>query len=128
MAGVTIADPLAAMAVATIIAVNAVGLFRENMSFLIGRAPPPEFMAKLEAAARSVPGVKGIHYLHAEYVGPAVIHGDIHIQVEPALTVVESHHIAKQVDLTLEPLMGNGICEVHVDVYRPAPIPNLKGS
>ena len=121
MMGVTIADPLAAMVVATIIAVNAVGLFRENMSFLLGRAPSPEFMAKLEAAARSVPGVMGIHYLHAEYIGPAVIHGDIHIQVEPTLRVVEGHSIAKAVDLTLEPLMGNGICEVHVDVYKPTP-------
>jgi len=109
MMGVTIADPLAAMVVATIIAINAVGLFRENLSFLLGRAPSPEFMARLEAAARSVPGVMGIHYLHAEYIGPAVIHGDIHIQVEPTLTVVEGHRIAKKVDLTLEPLMGNGI-------------------
>ena len=109
MMGVTIADPLAAMVVATIIAINAVGLFRENLSFLLGRAPSPEFMARLEAAARSVPGVMGIHYLHAEYIGPAVIHGDIHIQVEPTLTVVEGHRIAKKVDLMLEPLMGNGI-------------------
>jgi hypothetical protein len=29
--------------------------------------------------------------------------------------------IAKKVDLTLEPLMGNGICEVHVDVHSPTP-------
>src|SRR5512136_1507029 len=121
MMGVTIADPIAAMVVATIIAVNAVGLFRENLSFLLGRAPSPEFMAKLEAAARSVPGVLGIHYLHAEYIGPEAIHGDIHIQVEPTLTVMEGHSIAKKVDLTLEPLMGNGICEVHVDVHSPTP-------
>ena len=115
LAGEPIGDPLAAMVIATIIAVNAVGLFRENMSILLGQAPPAAFMATLEETARSVAGVLGIHGLRAEYIGPDVIHADIHIEVSPTLTVVEAHNIAKAVDAVMEPLLGNGICEVHVD-------------
>lgn len=37
--GQPIADPLAAIFVATIIAYNAIGLFREYFSFLVGRSP-----------------------------------------------------------------------------------------
>jgi len=55
--GVPIADPLAAIFVATIIAYNAIGLFRENLSFLLGRSPGPEYLATLERQARSVEGL-----------------------------------------------------------------------
>lgn len=115
LGGVPIADPLAACAVATIIAVNAVNLFRENLSFLLGRAPDAEFMRKLAEAARSVPGVIGLNDMRAEYIGPDVVHADVHIEVSATLTVAEGHQIARQVDRLLEPIMGNGICEIHVD-------------
>ena len=117
--GYQIADPLAAIAVATIIAVNAVALFRENSSVLLGKAPEPETMAKLEAAASSVPGVLGVHELRAEYVGPGVVHATVHVHVPGTLTVAEGHVIARQVDLTLEPMLGSGMCEVHVDPAEP---------
>lgn len=121
-AGVAIADPLAAIAVATIIAVNAVGLFRENLSFLLGRAPSEETQACLKAAALSVPGVLSVHDLCAEYIGPDVLHADLHIEVDPALRVAEAHEIARKVDALLEPLMGNGMCQVHVDVKQATPL------
>lgn len=116
--GMPLADPIAAIVVATIIAVNAVKLFGENMSYLLGRAPSAEDMAKLEATARSVAGVLEVHDLRAEYIGPDVLHADIHIRVAPTLTVVEAHSIAHQVDQLIEPLLGKGICEVHVDAMQ----------
>jgi cation diffusion facilitator family transporter len=125
LAGKSIGDPLAAIIIATIIAVNAVGLFRENMSILLGQAPSAEFIAKLENTARSVAGVVGIHGVRAEYIGPDVIHADIHIEVSSTLTVVEAHNIAKKVDALMEPLLGNGICEVHVDPQLGEPIPTV---
>lgn len=122
MAGKPLGDPLAAIVIATIIAVNAIGLFRENVSVLLGKAPAPEFMASLEAAARSVDGVTGVHDLRAEYIGPGVVHADLHVQVSAALTVVEAHEIAKRVDALLVPMLGHGACEVHVDPARPGPV------
>ncbi len=115
LAGEPIGDPLAAVAVATIIAINAIGLFRENMSLLLGQAPPDEFMARLKDVARSVAGVTEIHGVRAEYIGPGVIHADVHIEVSATLTALEAHNIAKEVDTLVEPVLGDGICEVHVD-------------
>jgi ferrous-iron efflux pump FieF len=115
MLGHPIADPIASVAVATIIAINAVRLFRENSSMLLGRAPEPETMARLEAAARAVPGVLGVHEIKAELVGPGVAHATVHVQVAGTITVAAGHAIARAVDLTLEPLLGPGTCEIHVD-------------
>jgi len=100
---------------ATIIAVNAVGLFRENMSYLLGRAPSKDVMTQMENLASSVPGVLAVHDLRAAYIGPNAVHTDIHIEVAPNLTVVEAHHIAKEVENLLKPLLGSGTCTIHVD-------------
>jgi cation diffusion facilitator family transporter len=113
--GYPIADPIAAVVVATIIAFNAIRLFRENSSVLLGQAPDPETMARLEEAARTVSGVLGVHELRAEFIGPGVAHATVHVQVAGAITVAEGHAIAREVDRTLEPMLGPGICEVHID-------------
>jgi divalent metal cation (Fe/Co/Zn/Cd) transporter len=47
-----LADPIAAIIVATIIGYNAFGLFRENLSFLLGQSPGPEWLAQMERVAR----------------------------------------------------------------------------
>lgn len=51
-----LADPIASIVVATIIAYTGVSLLRDNASFLMGRAPGPEYLMKLEEVVRSVPG------------------------------------------------------------------------
>ncbi len=113
--GMPIADPIAAIVVATIIAVNAVGLFRENMSYLLGRAPSKDVMTQLENLALAVPGVLAVHDLRAAHIGSNAVHADIHIEVAPNLTVVEAHDIAQKVENLLKPLLGNGTCTIHVD-------------
>lgn len=46
MWGRPLADPIATLIIATIVAYNAVGLFRENLCFLMGRSPGAGFLAK----------------------------------------------------------------------------------
>ena len=65
-----IADPIASIVVATIIAYNGFKLFRENWSLLLGRSPGTEYLEQIKATALSVPGVQGVHDLRAEYIGP----------------------------------------------------------
>jgi cation diffusion facilitator family transporter len=113
--GMPIADPIAAIVVATIIAVNAGGLFRENMSYLLGRAPSKDVMTQLENLALAVPGVLAVHDLRATHIGPNAVHADIHIEVAPNLTVVEAHDIAQEVETPLKSLLGTDTCTIHVD-------------
>ena len=95
--GLPLADPIAAMVVATIITINAVGLFRDNLSFLLGRSPGPEFLGRVEQLALAVEGVLEVRELRAEYVGPDIVHAGLHLVVPRGLPVEDAHRIAETV-------------------------------
>jgi cation diffusion facilitator family transporter len=114
--GFSLGDPLAAIVVATIIAVNAVGLFRENLSMLIGRSPGAAYIAEVKQSALGVPGVLEVHNVQAEYIGPETVHVILHIRVDPQLTVVEANRIAELVERrVLHTETNPEFCTVHVD-------------
>ncbi len=114
-AGQPIADPIASIVVATIIAINAIRLFRENSSYLLGRSPGQEYLANLEQRALSVPGVLGVHDLRAEYIGPGVVHAGMHIEVQRGLPIEEAERIADEVDRQIHQTTEPGYCVIHVD-------------
>lgn len=120
MRGYPIADPIAALVVATIIALNAVGVFRENASYLLGRSPEPEYLREMEDAACAVPGVLGVENLRAEYIGPDTVHAGMHLLVDPDITVREADRIAELVRETVLPCGGKGHCFIHVEPMPPA--------
>ncbi|MCZ7398749.1 MAG: cation diffusion facilitator family transporter [Candidatus Methanoperedens sp.] len=115
MRGQYIADPVASIIVATIIAINAVGLFRENLSYLIGRSPGKEFIINLERIARSVKGVSGVHDIRAEYIGPDTVHVGMHITVAKGTPIEEADRIAEEVDANIGKEIKHGFCVIHVD-------------
>jgi cation diffusion facilitator family transporter len=113
--GYPLADPIAAIVVATIIAANAIILFRDSASFLLGRSPGPEFLAELERAARSVPGVVNLLGVRAEYVGPDTVHAGLHIQVAPNISVGESTRITAEVRRRVHERTRPGYCYIEID-------------
>jgi cation diffusion facilitator family transporter len=113
--GHPIADPIATLAVATIIAIKAIGLFRENLSFLLGRSPGTEFLVEMERLARSVPGVFGIHDLRAEYIGPDTVHAGMHIVVKRGIPIEEADRIAEEVRERIHQGTSGHYCFIHVD-------------
>ncbi len=121
--GVHIADPIASLVVAVLIAANGVGLFRDNARVLMGRAPGREFFEEVERLARTVPAVKAVHDLRAEYVGPENIHLGLHVEVDPTLTVAEGEEVAKAVRDAIMAETRVGYCVVHVDPEGAPPEP-----
>ncbi len=117
--GQPIADPIASIVVATIIAYNGLKLFRENFSFLLGRSPGPEYLTKIESLARAVPGVLGVHDLRAEYIGPDTVHAGMHIEVRPELSVQEANRIVEEVNRRVHEGAESGYCVIHVDAAKP---------
>ncbi|MGB7539502.1 MAG: cation diffusion facilitator family transporter [Anaerolineales bacterium] len=109
------ADPLAAIFVATIIAVNGVGLFRENLSFLLGRSPGKEFMDRIRATALDVPGVLGVHNLRAEIVGNGKTHVVMHILVPRGITIERADAIAGEVHKRIHLAERPGYCVIHAE-------------
>lgn len=113
--GQPIADPIASILVATLIAYNGFKLFRENFSFLLGRSPGPEYLARIEKLALSVPGVLGVQNLRAEYIGPEIVHAGMHILVQPGTPIEEADRIAHAVEEKIHPGLKPGFCFIHVD-------------
>ena len=116
--GKPIADPIASIIVATIIAYNGVKLFIENFNFLLGQSPGPEYLANIERSALSVEGVLGVHDLRAEYIGPDIVHAGVHIEVQSGLTIDEANRIAEEVDRRIHQESRAGYCVIHVDAAK----------
>ncbi|HWQ96396.1 MAG TPA: cation diffusion facilitator family transporter [Candidatus Methylomirabilis sp.] len=115
MQGQYIADPIASIIVATIIAYNAVGLFKENLSFLLGRSPGQDYLKNVEEIALSVEGVLGVHELRAEYIGPDTVHVGMHIDVQKGTPIEEADRIAEEVRDRVHQSVKGGYCVIHMD-------------
>lgn len=117
--GYPIADPIASIAVATLIAVNALALFRENASLLLGRSPGPEFLARVGSIARAVPGVVAVRDLRAEYVGPDTVHAGLRVEVAPDLPLAEAARIAREIEDRVHEGTPAGYCFIQVEPAAP---------
>ena len=113
--GLPLGDPIATMVVAAIIALNAIWLFRDNASFLLGRSPGPAFLARVKEAALSVDGVLAVRGLRAEYVGPDVVHAGLHLVVAGGLPVEEAHRIATAVRTRIHQETEGHYCVIQVE-------------
>jgi cation diffusion facilitator family transporter len=98
-AGLPILDPLVGLAITAAILVivkdAATAVFRRMLDGI-----EPEILAQIEHAPFHVPGVEEVHAVRARWVGHRV-HTDLHISVDPHLTVAESHEIAHRVERSL---------------------------
>ncbi len=97
MGGAPVVDPVATIVVALLIAYNGGRLFQENFSFLIGKSPGREFLDRIRGVALSVPEVKEVSSLRAEYVGPRKVHVGMRIGLSPDLTLKEAQPVLERV-------------------------------
>ena len=113
--GYHLADSLASVFVATVIVFSGLYLFKDNVHYLLGRAPSREFMERVESTAKSVKGVLGVHDLKAEYIGPNIIHTGFHIEVAKGTLIEEADKIAEEVEERVSRETGCQHCVIHVD-------------
>ncbi|WP_123534920.1 cation diffusion facilitator family transporter [Halosimplex salinum] len=113
-AGYPILDPLAAVVVAIGIVYTGVEVVRDNLGYLVGRAPPEELRREIVRRALSHPDVEGAHDVIAHYVGPE-IDVSLHIEVEGDRTLREAHDIESAVVASIRDLPEVDDVFVHVD-------------
>jgi len=96
--GFPLADPIVALLVTGAIVYTAWGVFRHASATLSDsmRIPAEDICA----VAISVPGVLGCHHIRTRG-SEAEVYVDLHVQVDPQVTVAEGHDIAEAVELTL---------------------------
>lgn len=113
------ADEWAAVAASGVIAFNGFRFMRVALDELMDRQPPAEFMADVERLARSVPGVRAVEKVLARKHGLAY-HVDMHIEVDPDLTVRDAHALAHEVKDAIRDRNDRVIdVMIHVEPYQP---------
>jgi ferrous-iron efflux pump FieF len=122
LAGFDRADPLAAIAIATIISWKAVSLLRENLSLLIGRSPSRDVLDTVERITLATPGVIGLHDLRAEQLGPDAVHLGMHIDVAPGTPIEDADAIATAVRIAVHDNVAGAFCVIHVDPATTRPL------
>jgi cation diffusion facilitator family transporter len=110
-----ILDPVAALAVGIWILRVAIPVVKRSISELSEASLPLETEERLLAAIRDVPGVISAHHLRTRQIGHAVA-VDVHVIVEPTLSIREGHDIATAVEKTIRKLHGeDAFVSVHTE-------------
>jgi len=100
--GVTLIDPgwhfvdgIGAIAVSLFIVQAAFKIIRPAFSKLVDSAASPEDLDRIRSIAAEVPGVLSAHKVRTRYVGCSELAVDLHIEVDPELSVREGHDISE---------------------------------
>ena len=94
--GYEAADNWAALVAACVIAFNGWRLLRPAFNELMDRAPDRELIEQIRTIAKSIAGVDGIDKCHVRKMGYQFF-VDIHVVVDPQMTVEHSHRIGHDV-------------------------------
>lgn len=92
MLGVPWLEMIAAIGVAFMIAIIGWKLARDSVEELVDTALSEAYVADIHDTIELADGVCGVHSLRTRRMGSAVIL-DIHLQVDPTISVSEGHHI-----------------------------------
>ncbi len=112
------ADHWGAFAVGLIVVFTGIRVARDTSLQLIDTMPDRQTIAKIRAAAQTVPGVQGVEKCFARKTG-LQYHVDLHLEVDPEITVRRSHEIATQVRIVIKETLP-WVADVLVHV-EPAP-------
>ena len=115
LAGFAWADAFAAIVVAGLLLVVAYRIGREGAEELIDSAASPVLNANMRKTILSIEGVRDSHELRTRRMADKVL-ADVHIRVDPLISVSEGHRIGDEVMDTLKtrfPEVGDVV--VHID-------------
>ncbi len=112
------ADRYGGAAVGLIVIMVGVRVARETALQLMDTMPDEELMRQIRAAAAQVPGALGVEKCFARKTGLRY-HVDLHLEVDPHMTVRQSHEIAHEVRLRIVQSL-DWVADVLVHV-EPAP-------
>jgi cation diffusion facilitator family transporter len=99
-------DSVVAIGISALIFYWSIGIGKNALSVLMEASPGKEVMDKIIHTCSSVPGVISCHSCRARRVGSR-IYADVHINVDPKITVEKSHEIATRVERRLKSKIPN---------------------
>jgi cation diffusion facilitator family transporter len=115
-------EMFAAIGVAFMIALIGWRLSRESVEELVDTALSETYVAQIQQQIVSIEGVRDVHHLRTRRMGSCVFL-DIHLQVDPAISVSEGHQIGEWVTkILLQEFHDITDVTVHIDAEDDAEI------
>ena len=112
-----ILDPITSVIVGIFIIGVAYKLARPSIQELLEMSLPQEIKQNIEQKIQATPGVITFHHLRTRKNGNAFII-DMHIKVQPEITVVAAHDIASAVEYRLKERYHGAMVYVHIEPYK----------
>lgn len=113
------ADHIGGFVVGLIVVFLGIHVVRDTVMQLMDTMPDPNLLEQIREAALSVPGALAVEKCYARKTG-FKYHVDLHLEVDPAMTVHDSHAIATQARTIIrENLDWVADVLVHVEPYAP---------
>ena len=118
------ADHYGGFAVGVIVMLTSVRVLRDASLELMDTMPSGDMIARIRAAASEVPGVRGVDKSYARKTGFRY-HVDLHIEVDPAMSVAASHVVAGRVRSRVREQLG-WVADVlvHIEPAASTPAPD----
>ncbi len=111
-----IIDSIAAVIISLLITYGALKMLGDALSILLDRAPDEKELELILDLATSVEGVKEVHKIRARMIRSRVV-GDMHVLVDPDLSVREGHGISEKVFDIIQRKLGANII-IHLEPYE----------
>lgn len=109
---------LAATAVIMAVTMHFIVKTIEELKHLIlDTSPPPDVMRRIEDVLRSSEKILGYHGLRARAV-QGKVYADVHLEMEPSLTLEEVHRVCDAVESKLREELGDVEITIHVEPAR----------
>lgn len=89
------ADHYGGFAVGLIVIFTGLRVAKDASQKLMDKLPAPELLDEIRRVAQGIPGILGVEKCYARSTG-LQYHVDLHIEVDPELTVRASHHLATE--------------------------------
>jgi cation diffusion facilitator family transporter len=124
--GYPIADPIVGVIISIIVLRWGVITAKNSVQVLMEASPGNEVVRKIKRECRNVEGIIDCHECRARRVGSKIF-ADLHVLVDPELSVEESHKIATRVERHLKKEV-NGLDSilVHVEPYKGKKLENSR--
>jgi ferrous-iron efflux pump FieF len=112
--GVALADPLFAIGIALYLIWGAWQIGHRSYDLLMDKEMPDEQRHRIEAICLAQTGIRGVHDLRTRSAGLAEFI-QVHVTMDPAITLVEAHHISEQVEHALRAAFPAADVIIHQD-------------
>lgn len=103
--GYTFLDPLVGFVIGLFVLKATYNVGKDNINNIMGKVPSKELIDEIKEIANSVDGVYGVHSVRVNYFGSYATLA-LHVDVDPNLSLRESHKIAHQVQDKLTEKIG----------------------